>query len=349
MAPSAATRNHAAAAQPQPLRRSARFQTAAAAQAPPKPNNEFRVLKTTKRKPERYDCTTCDRNLSASSFPKYLPTDKCKHLINTCKACTKTHIAMMMDSVTYDKLACPECPELLTNADVKQHAAKDAYKRYDELERRGISEKVPGWRWCLNPKCRGGQVHESLLAQQDPTKQGSATAGAKKDEKAKGKEPQTKRPSKAKKIVRFFVDLKSKGPVDEKDQQDIFTCKTCGHRACVPCDRPFHDGETCTQYKARLGQAEAEANSEKSQKTIEKYCKPCPTCQKKIEKNGGCDAMFCKYTLKRGNPICRRGIGERALTNANRSLRRAILLAVSGPVYHHQRFWTWQRVQVCGR
>ncbi|KAI6904654.1 hypothetical protein KC318_g6342 [Hortaea werneckii] len=293
MAPSAATRNHAVAAQPQPLRRSARLQTAAvAAQAPPKPEDEFRVLKTTKRKPERYDCTTCDRNLSASSFPKYLPTDNCKHLINTCKACTKTHIAVMMDSVTYDKLACPECPELLTNADVKRQAAKDVYKRYDELERRGISEKVPGWRWCLNPECRGGQVHESLLTQEDPPKQDSATARTKKDEKAKGKEPQTKRPSKAKKIVRLFVDLTSANPpVDEKDQKDIFTCKTCGHRACVPCDRPFHNGETCIQYKQRLGQAEA--NSEKSQKTIEKYCKPCPKCGKKIEKNGGCDAMIC--------------------------------------------------------
>ncbi|KAI7188840.1 hypothetical protein KC363_g5226 [Hortaea werneckii] len=292
MAPSAATRNHAQAAQPQSLRRSARFQTAAATHAPLKPDDEFRVLKTTKRKPERYDCTTCDRNLSASAFPKYLPTDKCKHLINTCKACTKQYIAVMMDSVTYDKLACPECPELLTNADVKHHAAKDVYKRYDELERRGISEKVPGWRWCLNPKCRGGQVHESLLKQEDPPKPDNATAGAEKDKKATGKEPQTRNRSKAKKIVRFFVDLASANLVDEKDQ-DIFTCNTCGHRACVPCDRPFHDGETCAQYKARLGQAEKEKNSKKSQETIEKYCKPCPKCGKKIEKNGGCDAMFC--------------------------------------------------------
>ncbi|RMY40306.1 hypothetical protein D0864_16281 [Hortaea werneckii] len=290
MAPSAATRNHAVPVQRQPLRRSARFQTAAAIHAPPQPDNEFRVFKTTKRKPERYDCTTCDRNLSASSFPKYLPTDNCKHLINTCKACTKQHIAVMMDSVTYDKLACPECPEILTNADVKREASKDVYKRYDELERRGISEKVPGWRWCLNPNCRGGQVHKNLLKQQEPTEQDAITAGAKQDEKVSSKESQTKRPSKAKKIVRFFVDLTSANLVDEKDQ-DIFTCNTCGHRACVPCDRPFHEGETCAQYKARLGQAEA--NSEKSQKTIEKYCKPCPKCGKNIEKNGGCDAMYC--------------------------------------------------------
>ena len=29
--------------------------------------------------------------------------------------------------------------------------------------RRKIAEKLPGRRWCLSPKCRGGQVHERLI------------------------------------------------------------------------------------------------------------------------------------------------------------------------------------------
>ncbi|KAK0247949.1 hypothetical protein B0A54_15392 [Friedmanniomyces endolithicus] len=105
--------------------------------------------KVPKPKPQKYDCMTCDRTLAASSFPNQLATDECKHLINTCKQCAKAWIAALLDSTTYDKLSCPECPEIMTNAGVKAMAAKDVYARYDEMERRGIAEKISGWRWCL--------------------------------------------------------------------------------------------------------------------------------------------------------------------------------------------------------
>ena len=219
-----------------------------------------------KPKPQRFDCTTCGRNLAASSFPKHLATDTCKHVINTCKQCTKTWIATQIDNTTYDKSSCPECPELMQNADVKLHAAKDIYQRFDELERHGIAEKTPGWRWCLNPKCRAGQVHEPLLE--------AATLEKKASTKVKTDKTSKKKAS----------------------PNDICTCTECGAEACVSCDRPYHSGETCAQYqKRKKRQTEDEENATRA--AIEKDCKQCPNCKKNIEKNGGCDHISCKYLL----------------------------------------------------
>jgi ariadne-1 len=34
--------------------------------------------------------------------------------------------------------------------------------------------------------------------------------------------------------------------------EDICTCNKCGARACATCDRPYHEGETCSAYQARV-------------------------------------------------------------------------------------------------
>lgn len=80
-----------------------------------------------------------------------------------------------------------------------------------------------------------------------------------------------------------------------KDADDsVFTCETCGARACVPCDRPYHEDETCAQYQERA-QRQNGVEEEASRKTIAKECKRCPTCAKLIEKDGSCDQVQCKF------------------------------------------------------
>ena len=159
---------------------------------PASPKN--RVTKS-KNAPRR-DCGTCGRTLAASSFPKQI-TENCDHDVNSCKACVKAWIPARMEGNTYDKLSCPECPSILQNEDVKKQAAKAVYERFDDLERRGIAETVPGWRWCMNPKCRAGQVHQPLL---EPSSNGSGKGG------------------------------KAKGKKRKRDEDDICECEECGAR-----------------------------------------------------------------------------------------------------------------------
>lgn len=245
---------------PPAARRSARLQGVATA---PIVDNNTRVNKSqpkpkAKVKPPRFECSTCDRSLAASSFPKRLPTQECKHEGSTCKVCLKAWITAQLESTTYDKLSCPECPEIMQNASIKTNATKETYQKFDELERRGIQKKIPGWRWCLAPKCGAGQVHMPLT---------EIAPNAAKGRKAK------------------------KGK--ETAGEDVCVCDSCGAKACVSCDRPYHDGETCKQYQARAKRQNVD-EEKATAKQIESTCKKCPNCTKNIEKDGGCDQVRCK-------------------------------------------------------
>lgn len=258
------------------------------------------------------ECTTCGRTLSIkSTFPTKTATDTCAHDINTCKVCTKAWVAAQMGSTTYDKLSCPECPELMANADVKRIAGNEVYMRYNEMERRGIAEKVPGWRWCLNPKCREGQVHEPLLkglsAEKaidvttttqiveaiDLTMEDAEDLDTHPNKAVKGGKRTRKASAVQKKALAARKKCAAKSSVSS---EDIFICHSCSHKACVPCDRPYHEKETCAQYQKRK-KRETEAEEKATQKFIDKGCKQCPNegCGKNIEKNGGCDQVYCKY------------------------------------------------------
>lgn len=70
--------------------------------------------------------------------------------------------------------------------------------------------------------------------------------------------------------------------------EPIFRCEACGHRHCVVCEVPWHEGELCVNMQAKK-RDEAE-----SAKKVAEISKQCPNCNIKIEKNYGCDHMTCK-------------------------------------------------------
>ena len=124
-------------------------------------------------------------------------------------------------------------------------------------------------------------MHAPLLKNVESLSEEGAGGEAKKKGVTKKKVPiKTK-----KSFWPFFTSSEE----SEENDDHIFTCRTCDSRACVTCDRPYHDGETCAQYQKRTDKDE-----KATQKMIEKSCKPCPKCGKNFEKNGGCDSMVCK-------------------------------------------------------
>lgn len=44
----------------------------------------------------------------------------------------------------------------------------------------------------------------------------------------------------------------------DSDEGPIMTCFHCGFKTCVACQVPFHDGEACSQYNARLNRLREE-------------------------------------------------------------------------------------------
>lgn len=140
---------------------------------------------------------------------------------------------------------------------------KKTYQKFEKAERHHIAESTPGWRWCLAADCKAGQVHQST--QPKP-------AASKKATRSKNSKPSQKD--------------------DVGAEPDICTCHECGAKACVPCDRPWHEGESCELYQSRTKDRMAEEEASLAQ--IRKATKPCPFCRKNIEKNGGCNSVHCE-------------------------------------------------------
>jgi hypothetical protein len=77
-----------------------------------------------------------------------------------------------------------------------------------------------------------------------------------------------------------------------QSKPDICKCNKCDAKACVPCDRPWHENESCEEYKLRIKDKIEEEDATLA--AIQKVTKPCPSCSKNILKTGGCKHMYCK-------------------------------------------------------
>lgn len=172
------------------------------------------------------------------------------------------------------------------------------FGRYDELERRYIGEHTPGWRWCLAPGCRSGQVHESV-------KQEEVSPPENKEVKQEAGEPERKGSvigrwlRRSTKVTTVAQKIKPEPEVPAQPEikpvkPDICTCNDCSARACVPCDRPWHENETCEEFQARVQNQQHVEEEDASLAAIQKRTRKCPQCSKSIEKNGGCRHMWCK-------------------------------------------------------
>lgn len=71
-------------------------------------------------------------------------------------------------------------------------------------------------------------------------------------------------------------------------------CHTCQLRFCARCRVPWHTDLTCSEYAARHVNA---LMTDPEKQTLgfmqEKNGKRCPNCYMVIEKDGGCDSMYC--------------------------------------------------------
>jgi hypothetical protein len=83
------------------------------------------------------------------------------------------------------------------------------------------------------------------------------------------------------------------------EEGNIFTCVSCGSKACIVHENTWHKGETCEEYDYRTSgrkERDQKAQEAASLKAIGKLSKKCPgpNCVYNIEKNDGCDHMTCK-------------------------------------------------------
>ncbi|KAI1799705.1 hypothetical protein F4811DRAFT_76711 [Daldinia bambusicola] len=68
-------------------------------------------------------------------------------------------------------------------------------------------------------------------------------------------------------------------------------CQECKRSLCVRHKVPWHKGETCDEYEKRTRRLRK--NEEASERQIKETTKPCPGCQRNIDKFTGCDHVTC--------------------------------------------------------
>lgn len=110
--------------------------------------------------PATETCTVCADDKKVTELPTQIASS-CKHEPTTCRDCLGRWIHSSLDTSTWDRLKCPECPELLGFDDVRRYAPKQDFDRYDTLATRAALESIPNFRWCLSTSCESGQIHDA--------------------------------------------------------------------------------------------------------------------------------------------------------------------------------------------
>ena len=82
------------------------------------------------------------------------------------------------------------------------------------------------------------------------------------------------------------------GQIHRSFTNPIVTCHQCGAMSCFNHRSKWHGGYSCQAYDDSHPEAESARTSEERVKSMAKKC-PGKGCDHYVEKDGGCDSMFC--------------------------------------------------------
>ncbi|KAL2355489.1 hypothetical protein BJ546DRAFT_690698 [Cryomyces antarcticus] len=199
------------------------------------------------------DCVVCGDELPTLSFPVKGPTASCAHEVKTCQGCLEQWVASELSSKGWDRIRCPECPELLQHPDVHRAAAKDVFEKYDRLATQSLLAADPNFHWCLNPKCKSGQIqadnpsYPSLLAcgscryrqcTKHQRKWHEGETCVQYDYRASGQKQRDEEAASEKRTAKTTKKCPGKNcgwNIEKKSGCDHMTCRKCRHQFCWLC------------------------------------------------------------------------------------------------------------------
>ncbi|KAF7898182.1 hypothetical protein EAF00_004628 [Botryotinia globosa] len=114
--------------------------------------------------PQLKECSICAEELALADFPNRI-TAGCAHDSSCCNGCISHSIGVQIETIKWDQLACPECPELLSFDDVKSFASEADFIKYDKNALLSYISNDPNFTNCLGLNCGDGQIHQDGDAQ----------------------------------------------------------------------------------------------------------------------------------------------------------------------------------------
>ncbi|KAK2627614.1 hypothetical protein QTJ16_003580 [Diplocarpon rosae] len=81
---------------------------------------------------------------------------------------------------------------------------------------------------------------------------------------------------------------------EEKADDPVMQCNSCGFKTCVVHKLPWHEGFTCDEYDRDESQVERLEADEATAKLLFENSKVCPSCNQGVTKTAGCDHLQCR-------------------------------------------------------
>ncbi|ATZ53317.1 hypothetical protein BCIN_09g01870 [Botrytis cinerea B05.10] len=135
----------------------------------PQATNHTRAIKRPRRsvreevveapEPQLKECSICAEERAFADFPDRI-TAGCLHDSSCCNTCLSQSIGAQIESIQWDQISCPECPELLSFDNVKSFASEADFARYDKNALLSYISNDPKFTNCLGPNCGDGQIHQ---------------------------------------------------------------------------------------------------------------------------------------------------------------------------------------------
>ncbi|TGO24626.1 hypothetical protein BPAE_0098g00150 [Botrytis paeoniae] len=110
---------------------------------------------------ESTDCEVCSRALPPKSFPQQDIASKCEHKAHMCTSCLEQAAVVNVKSNPWNNITCPysSCERMLEPSIVRKYLKGQLLENYNTYIEKLEIRNLRNFRWCLNPKCVSGQVH----------------------------------------------------------------------------------------------------------------------------------------------------------------------------------------------
>ncbi|TGO47793.1 hypothetical protein BCON_0263g00040 [Botryotinia convoluta] len=105
------------------------------------------------------ECRVCMENLTPEKFPQTRITSTCAHHPAVCNQCLTKHINDQVQTKASNQVSCPECPEKVSDAEIKKYASPEVLERNGRRLLNMSLQHLPNFTFCLSPTCESGQIH----------------------------------------------------------------------------------------------------------------------------------------------------------------------------------------------
>lgn len=108
--------------------------------------------------PIKHTCVVCWDSKRGDEMVDQV-TKICLHGPKVCIKCLQEWIQSAFLENGWERVNCPSCTEPLSFHDIRVHATKTVFERFDTLLAKKLLSKVQNFYWCLAKGCDSGQVH----------------------------------------------------------------------------------------------------------------------------------------------------------------------------------------------